>query len=291
MGYRVNTTDTLATWWPSPAKLNLFLHINGRRSDGFHELQSVFQMLSYGDELAFEVTHEPSICMHTPLVGVADDDNLIIKAARALQKHCHCKLGCTIYLNKKLPMGGGIGGGSSNAATTLRVLNELWDCKLNIDQLAELGLALGADVPVFVHGHTAFAEGVGEILTPIAVDSKVYLVVFPNCHVATATIFGSPNLPRNTPKINAKDYQFDITQNDCQNLVIDQYSEVAKLLQWLLQFAPSRMTGTGACVFAVFDDHEKAEQVFNKLPSDWHGFIAQGVDESPLNTALRAWTD
>lgn len=275
-------------WWPSPAKLNLFLHINGRRPDGYHELQSVFQMLSYGDELAFETTGANTIQMATKLDGVDDKDNLIVKAASLLQAKLDTSQGCIIHLNKRLPMGGGIGGGSSNAATTLLVLNHLWGGNLSTSQLAKLGLGLGADVPVFVHGNTAFANGVGEDLVPIHIQSKIYLVVFPNSHVSTAEIFNAENLPRNTPKIAMADYRFDITQNDCQNLVVDRYPEVANLLQWLLQFAPSRMTGTGACVFAVFETEKEAEHVFKQLPTKWRAFIAKGVERSPLVNALNA---
>jgi len=287
----MSATPNELIWWPSPAKLNLFLHINGRRADGYHELQSVFQMLSYGDELAFSVTQSSEIEMATTLEGVDDKDNLIIKAAKILQSHLGCQLGCKIHLRKRLPMGGGIGGGSSNAATTLLVLNHLWKGHLSTHALATLGLALGADVPVFVHGHTAFAEGIGEHLVPIQLEPKVYLVVFPNSHVSTAEIFNAEKLPRNTPKIALADYRFDITQNDCQNLVLDRYPEVANLLQWLLQFAPSRMTGTGACVFAVFETEKEAGQVLNQLPTKWRAFIANGVDTSPLINALNARTE
>lgn len=275
-------------WWPSPAKLNLFLHINGRRPDGYHELQSVFQMLSYGDELAFEITQSSQIQMATKLDGVEETDNLIVKAAKILQSKLEISLGCKIHLNKRLPMGGGIGGGSSNAATTLLVLNRLWQANLTTQELATLGLALGADVPVFVYGNTAFANGVGENLIPMHVKTMFYLVVFPNSHVSTAEIFGAENLPRNTPKIAMADYRFDITKNDCQNLVLDRYPEVANLLQWLLQFAPSRMTGTGACVFAMFETEKEADKVFKQLPTKWRAFIAKGVDKSPLIDALNA---
>ena len=276
------------TWWPSPAKLNLFLHINGRRADGYHELQSVFQMLSFGDKLAFEITKSNQIQMMTTLHGVDDKDNLIVKAATKLQSQLGTRLGCNIHVQKNLPMGGGIGGGSSNAATTLRVLNYLWKGELSVQQLADLGLTLGADVPIFVHGYTAFAEGVGEQLIPLQLETKFYLVVFPNCHVSTAEIFAAENLPRDTAKIALADYCFNITQNDCQNLVLDRYPEVANLLQWLLQFAPARMTGTGACVFAMFETETDAEHVFKQLPTKWRAFIARGVDRSPLIDALTA---
>ncbi|MFT4994394.1 MAG: 4-diphosphocytidyl-2-C-methyl-D-erythritol kinase, partial [Paraglaciecola sp.] len=190
--------DQQLNWWPSPAKLNLFLHINGRNANGYHQLQSLFQLLDYGDELAFEINGSGNIELMTPIEGVDNQDNLIIKAAHLLQKTANRELGCKIYLKKRLPMGGGIGGGSSNAATTLVALNYLWGCKLNNTQLAQLGLQLGADVPIFVVGNTAFAEGVGEKLYPAASLAKSYLVVFPDCHVSTAEIFSDPELPRTT---------------------------------------------------------------------------------------------
>ena len=279
-------------WWPSPAKLNLFLHILGRYDNGYHQLQSLFQMLDYGDALAFDVSKEKTestestestnIRMETPLDGVPDDDNLIIKAARLLATKTQCNKGAVISIDKRLPMGGGIGGGSSNAATTLVALNHLWNTGLNEDELAELGLALGADVPIFVRGLTAFAGGVGEDITPAPQQEKYFLVANPNVHVSTAEVFTSPDLPRNTPAIRWEDYKFEKTWNDCQQLVVNRYPEVAKLLQWLVHYAPSRMTGTGACVFATFSDYTLAEQVRAQMPKAWQSFIAKGVNRSPL---------
>ena len=281
-------------WWPSPAKLNLFLHINGRYPNGYHQLQSVFQLLDFGDELAFEINNSSKITLCTPIAGVEHDDNLIVKAARLLQQHTQTRattsnspvLGCNIYLKKYLPMGGGIGGGSSNAATTLVVLNKLWQANLTLSELAKLGLQLGADVPIFVEGNTAFAEGVGEKLQPFTVAPATYLVLFPDCHVSTQAVFTHPALPRNTPKISANDYQFSNTHNDCQELVCELYPNVAKSLRWLLEYAPSRMTGTGSCVFAVFDDPDQALQVQNLLPPGSISFIATGLSRSPLHQLL-----
>ena len=275
-------TQTSHDWWPSPAKLNLFLHILGRYENGYHQLQSLFQMLDYGDKLAFDITEDSSICMATPLAGVDDDDNLIIKAARLLAKHTQCKKGVSITLDKCLPMGGGIGGGSSNAATTLVALNHLWKTGLSEDELSELGLVLGADVPIFVRGRTAFAGGVGEEITPAPQKELYFLVANPNVHVSTAEVFTAPELPRNTPAIAWEDYKFEKTRNDCQQLVENRYPEVAKLLQWLVNYAPSRMTGTGACVFATFSDYTLAEQVRAKMPEAWQSFVAKGVNRSPL---------
>ena len=275
--------DSARDWWPSPAKLNLFLHILGRLDSGYHQLQSLFQMLDYGDSLAFDVNEEGIIAISTPLSGVPDDDNLIIRAAKLLKQHTNTKCGAIITLDKRLPMGGGIGGGSSNAATTLVALNALWDTGLSTEVLATLGLQLGADVPIFVHGHTAFAEGVGEKITPAPQEEETwYVVANPNVHISTAAIFGAQDLPRNTPPISWSSYKFDKTRNDCQQLVEKSYPEVAKLLQWLVHYAPSRMTGTGACVFATFNDEATALKVKQLLPSQWSGFVAKGVNISPL---------
>ncbi|AGP81427.1 4-diphosphocytidyl-2-C-methyl-D-erythritol kinase [Alteromonas mediterranea MED64] len=293
----MNSSETnQKDWWPSPAKLNLFLHILGRYDNGYHQLQSLFQMLDYGDELAFDVTcsaasgtdkertegNAPTIRMNIPLKGVPDDDNLIIKAARLLAQKTQCNKGAVISLNKRLPMGGGIGGGSSNAATTLVALNHLWQTGLSEDELSALGLTLGADVPIFVRGLTAFAAGVGEQITPAPQQEHYFLVVTPNVHISTADVFTSPDLPRNTPAIRWEDYEFEKTRNDCQQLVVNRYPEVAKLLQWLVHYAPSRMTGTGASVFATFSDYTLAEQVRAKMPDTWQSFVAKGVNRSPL---------
>ena len=278
-------------WWPSPAKLNLFLHINGRYKNGYHQLQSLFQILDYGDELAFDVNNSDKITLLDPIDGVVDDNNLIIKAALLLKQSLPNtktqNLGCNIHLKKRLPMGGGIGGGSSNAATTLLVLNQLWNCHLSEAKLATLGLTLGADVPIFIQGKTAFAEGVGEELQQVSLLEKTYLVLFPESHVSTAEIFSLPNLPRDTAKINFNDYSFANTHNDCQELVCDRYPNVAKALHWLLEYAPSRMTGTGACVFAIFEHRKEALDVQALLPEGSTSFIATGVDTSLLHKKLQ----
>jgi 4-diphosphocytidyl-2-C-methyl-D-erythritol kinase len=299
-------------WWPSPAKLNLFLHINGQYENGYHQLQSLFQILDYGDELAFDVNASDKITLADPIAGVADENNLIIKAAlllkgtllketvlkdTVLKKTTFNKnlpdtktkgLGCNIYLRKRLPMGGGIGGGSSNAATTLLVLNKLWDCHLSEAKLTTLGLTLGADVPIFIHGKTAFAEGVGEKLKPVSLPTKTYLVLFPDSHVSTAEIFSLPNLPRNTAKINFSDYSFANTHNDCQELVCERDPNVAKALHWLLEYAPSRMTGTGSCVFAIFEHRQEALNVQALLPQGTTSFVANGVNTSLLHSQIQA---
>jgi 4-diphosphocytidyl-2-C-methyl-D-erythritol kinase len=278
-------------WWPSPAKLNLFLHINGRYENGYHQLQSLFQILDYGDELAFDVNFSDKITLADPIAGVPDEDNLIIKAA-VLLKHSlpdtkSKNLGCNIHLKKYLPMGGGIGGGSSNAATTLLILNKLWNCQLSQGELATLGLILGADVPIFIQGKTAFAEGVGDKLQQVSLPPRTYLVLFPDSHVSTAEIFSLPNLPRNTAKINFNEYSFANTHNDCQELVCESYPNVAKALHWLLEYAPSRMTGTGSCVFAVFENRQEALNVQALLPAGSSSFVADGVNTSPLHSQIK----
>ncbi len=283
----VNDTLKQKDWWPSPAKLNLFLHILGRYDNGYHQLQSLFQMLDSGDQLAFDINNSGDITLSPSIAGVPDEENLIVRAARTLQSHCNVKQGVHITLDKQLPMGGGIGGGSSNAATTLVALNALWHCQLGTPELCKLGLSLGADVPIFVQGDTAFAEGVGELIYPVSQPTRWYLVVNPGIHVSTAEIFTASELPRNTPAIEWKDYQFERTHNDCQQIVCDRYPEVAKLLQWLVHYAPSRMTGTGACVFASFSDQKLALQVQASLPAEWRSFVAKGVNHSPLKQKLQ----
>ncbi|KUE78759.1 4-(cytidine 5'-diphospho)-2-C-methyl-D-erythritol kinase [Aeromonas schubertii] len=273
--------------WPAPAKLNLFLHVNGRRPDGYHELQTLFIFLDHGDTLSVEVTQGDRLTLSPAIPGVPDEENLIIRAARLLQARLPEPKGAHIRITKVLPMGGGIGGGSSDAATTLVALNHLWGAGLSVDELAGLGVRLGADVPVFVRGTAAFAEGVGERLQPVAVPERWYLVIKPECHVATAAIFQDPDLPRNTPKMGLQELMSGEWKNDCEALVKKRHPEVANALGWLLEYAPSRMTGTGACVFAAFEDESLAREVLAKLPDGWVGFVAKGVNISPLADALQ----
>ncbi|MBU2978874.1 4-(cytidine 5'-diphospho)-2-C-methyl-D-erythritol kinase [Alteromonas sp. C1M14] len=282
---------SLDKWWPSPAKINLFLHILGRYDNGYHQLQTLFQLLDYGDSLAFDINESGLLTLSPSIDGVNDEDNLIIKAARLLQEKTGTQKGAHIQLKKVLPMGGGIGGGSSNAATTLVALNYLWQCGLSASQLGQLGLALGADVPIFVQGCSGFAGGVGEKIHSENLAEKWYLVVNPGVHVSTADIFSQPALPRSTPAIEWHDYTFENTHNDCQSIVCKQHLEVAKLLQWLVHYAPSRMTGTGACVFSVFDNELAATRILKALPEKWAGFVARGVNTSPLHHKLKHVND
>lgn len=271
----------------SPAKLNLFLHITGRRPDGYHNLQTLFQLLDYGDPLSFTTRTDGAITLAPELPGVAFEQNLIIKAARALEAYKPADAGVDIHLEKRLPMGGGIGGGSSNAATTLVALNHLWGCGLDKSQLQAIGLKLGADVPVFINAQTAWAEGVGEELQTIEMQPKWFLVIQPDCHVSTVEIFSHKDLTRDTSAIKVAAFLEQGGQNDCEALVRKLYPQVDNALIWLQKFdRNARMTGTGACVFASFESAEEALNVQAKLPKHLPGFVAQGVNQSPLYKLL-----
>lgn len=286
---------------PSPAKLNLFLHITGRRADGYHNLQTVFQLLDYGDDLHFTPRSDDQILLHHHLADVPTEHNLIIKAAKLLKQYLQkggASLqtptdltrfihGVDITLDKRLPMGGGLGGGSSNAATTLLALNHLWKAQLPIETLATLGLRLGADVPVFVHGFSAWAEGIGEDLQAIELPEPWYLVIKPNCHVATAEIFSNQELTRDTAAITVAAFFEQGGHNDCESVVCQHYPEVKKALKWLNNHENAQLTGTGACVFARFATRSQAEAVRNNTPTEWECFIAKGINQSPLHHRLR----
>ncbi len=272
---------------PSPAKINLFLHINGRRENGYHELQTLFQFLDYSDTLHFEPTDNGKIELSCNLTALEGEDNLIVRAARILQtEYSTNSKGIKIHLEKRLPMGGGVGGGSSNAATTLLALNKLWNLNLSEQTLMEIGLSLGADIPVFIKGEAVFAQGVGEVFTQAKPTEHWYLVAKPNCHISTATIFQHPDLCRNTAKLTNENYRFDNTRNDCEALVKKLYPEVANTIDRLLEYAPTRLTGTGACVFSVYCDKQSAEKAMTYLPKGVSGFVCQGVNVSPTKTAL-----
>ena len=271
---------------PAPAKLNLMLHITGRRADGYHELQTLFQFLDYGDELSFRLREDGQIRLLTELPGVDHDSNLIVRAARMLQRESGCTLGADIKLTKRLPMGGGIGGGSSDAATTLLGLDHLWNTGLGEDRLAELGLSLGADVPVFVRGRAAFAEGVGERLQPVDLAEPWFLVIAPQVSVSTAEIFADPELTRNTPAITVRSLLAGGGHNDCQPVVEKRYPEVRNALSLLNKFVQARMTGTGACVFGSFPNEGEADKVRRQLPATLPSFVARGRNVSMLHRSL-----
>ncbi len=271
---------------PAPAKLNLMLHIVGRRADGYHELQTLFQFLDHGDELSFSPREDGEIRLHTELPGVDHDSNLIVRAARLLQHESGCPQGADIHLLKRLPMGGGIGGGSSDAATALLGLNHLWQLHLEEDQLAELGLTLGADVPVFVRGRAAFAEGVGERLQPVELPEPWFLVIAPQVSVSTAEIFADPELTRNTLAITVRSLLAGGGHNDCQPIVEKRYPEVRNALSLLNKFVPASMTGTGACVFGSFPNEGEADKVRRQLPDTLPSFVARGRNVSMLHRCL-----
>jgi 4-diphosphocytidyl-2-C-methyl-D-erythritol kinase len=279
-------TVTASGPWPAPAKLNLLLHVTGQRTDGYHELQTVFQFLTVCDWLYFDIHGQTGVQLAGQPAGVPADADLCVRAAERLLETTKSQAGVMIYNEKHLPVGGGLGGGSSDAATTLLVLNHLWELGLSLDELARLGLSLGADVPVFVHGQAAWAEGVGEILVPVSPPEPWYLVVVPPVSVSTAAVFSDPGLTRDTPRTKIPDRISGAGQNDCEAVVRRRYPQVATALDWLDAFAPARMTGTGGCVFAAFDSQADAQAVAAQLPADWSGIVARGTNRSPLQTAM-----
>lgn len=270
--------------WPAPAKLNRMLRIIGRRSDGYHLLQTVFQFLDRGDWLWFEPRTDGLIRRDGEIPDVSMDSDLILHAARLLQSEAGVRQGAMIRIAKRLPLGSGLGGGSSNAATTLIALNHLWQAGLTLTELAVLGLTLGADVPVFVHGHAAWAEGIGEQLTPMDLDEPWFVVLTPNCHISTHAVFNDPELTRNSSPITMTDFaQGSAGSNDCEAVVYRRYPKVAAAAAWLSQYGVARLTGTGACVFAAFPDETSARQVLAQLPQSGSGFVARGCNRSPLH--------
>ncbi len=270
----------------APAKLNLFLHIVGRRPDGYHELQTVFQLLDFCDELSFSLTDEQDIRLDGSVPGVPDADNLVMRAAHALATRCSPRSGVRIALHKRIPHGGGLGGGSSDAAATLLALNRLWECGLSLRELALIGVELGADVPLFVHGHSAWAEGIGERLHPLALPQCWYLVIRPGCAVNTGTIFADRELTRDTPLTTIAAFLAGGHRNDCEAVVRKRHPEVDRALKWLDAFGEARMSGTGSCVFAAFADVQTAEETAARVPAGWESFVARGIDRSPVHAAL-----
>lgn len=266
----------------APAKLNLFLHITARRPDGYHCLQTIFQFLDFCDELTAELRDDGEIfCNSADALQLPMTQDLSYRAACLLKNSHSVKAGVTLQVKKRIYMGGGLGGGSSDAATTLLLLNQLWQLNLSVADLATLGLQLGADVPIFIHGHAAWAEGVGELITPIDLPETWYLVIHPRCHVTTRDVFTDPELQRNCPPITLADYHAGRAINVCESVVCRRYPEVAAALAWLQNDSAARMTGTGASVFAAFETREHAERILAQLPTQWQGFVAQGKNRSP----------
>ncbi len=272
--------------WPAPAKINLFLHVVGRRADGYHLLQTVFRFLDPADicdTLRFAPRDDDAIVLAAPLPGVAEADDLARRAALALRAASGIVKGATIALQKRLPLGGGLGGGSSDAATTLMALNQLWGCGLATTELQRIGLALGADVPVFIHGRSAFAEGVGERFTDVAPAAACYLVLVPPVAVPTQEIFSAPDLRRDTPAILPADWHDGFGGNDLEPVACRLYPAVKRHLDWLRALhVPARMSGSGACCFAEFGDESAARAAHADLPADMRGIVARGVDSHPL---------
>ena len=271
---------------PSPAKLNLMLHITGQRNDGYHLLQTVFQLLDKGDSLTISTNRDGVLQVNCPALPIPQEQNLAWRAVRLLQQRSGSKLGATIDIDKQLPTSGGVGGGSSNAATVLLGLNKLWQLDLPLSELAALGLQLGADVPVFVHGHSAWGEGVGEMLEPVSLPQRHYLVLAPNCSVSTAEVFSHRQLTRHTPPITIAAFFEGHGRNDCESVVRQLHPEVDKALTWLSKFSRAQLTGTGACIFAAFESEIAAEATYRQLPQEWRGFVATGISQSPVHGLL-----
>jgi 4-diphosphocytidyl-2-C-methyl-D-erythritol kinase len=269
--------------WSAPAKLNLMLHIVGRRPDGYHELQTVFRLIDLCDRIRITVRADGIIARPRGPSGVPEAEDLVVRAARALQQASGARLGADIEVSKVIPMGGGLGGGSSDAATTLLALNQLWRIGLNPEQIATIGATLGADVPVFVHGRSAWGEGVGDRLTPAAIPGDSwYLVIFPGVAVPTAAVFQAPELTRNSPPTTMRGFLETGGRNDCEAVVRARFPAVAEALDWLARHAPARLTGTGSCVFAAFARAADAERVAARVPDEWRAFVARGLDRSPV---------
>lgn len=272
--------------YPAPAKLNLFLHVLGRRADGYHELQTAFRFLDFGDRLDIRVRSDGMIRRTNAVARLAEEADLCVRAARLLQLRSGTALGADIRLDKRVPMGGGLGGGSSDAATVLMVLNRLWGLGFGREELMRIGLALGADVPVFVFGESAWGEGIGELLTPIALPPAWYVVLVPPVQVATAAVFDAAELTRNSNRITMSAFFAGGVRNDLEPVVCRLHPVIQGYLDWLRRQAPARLTGSGACVFASFDEEHRARQVFAARPPHMEGFVAQGLDRHPLRDMI-----
>ncbi len=272
--------------WPAPAKLNLMLRIVGCREDGYHLLQTVFQFIDMADQLRFRPRDDGLVTRIQMIDGVPEESDLSVRAARLLQLEAGITSGVDIELSKNLPMGAGLGGGSSDAATTLLALNRLWGVGFSMERLAQLGLRLGADVPVFIHGRAAWAEGVGEKLEPVELPDIWYLVLFPSCHVSTADIFSDPELTRDSARITIADFFAGSRENDCLPVVSKRHSEVADAIEWLAKYGDARLTGTGSAVFAPFESEELAQEVLARLPGNLRGVVGRGLNRSPVRDML-----
>lgn len=271
-------------WFPAPGKLNLFLHVLGRRADGYHELQTVFRLIDRADRVGIRVRADGDIRRADPLPGIAPEDDLCVRAARLLRSASGTALGADLALEKNLPIGGGLGGGSSDAATVLLVLNRLWRTAYSRAELTALGCALGADVPAFVFGENAIGEGIGERLTPLALPPRWYLVLVPRAAVSTAAVFADNTLTRNAKALKIPPFFFGLGSNDLEPVAARRHPEIAAHLDWLRARQPqARMTGSGACVFAEFAAEGEAHAVLQELPGTMRGFVARGLERHPLH--------
>ena len=303
LNFSLHPNPMSATHWPAPAKINLFLHVLGRRADGYHDLQTIFQFLSFADEVWLETDKSGVVRRRASIPGVSEAQDLTLRAATSLKASSGTTQGALIEVKKNIPLGAGLGGGSSDCASVLVGLNHLWGLGWSVDALAELGVELGADVPVFVRGLSAWAEGRGERLSPVAVPSCWYVVVVPNCHVSTGQVFQDPSLTRNSKPLTisdclnqeltdsreiSPDFLMQRTRNDCEALVRSQNSAVNEALEWLERLGEPRMTGTGAAVFARVNSEQAGKQWLEKLPFEWQAFVAQGLNRSPLLEQLTA---
>jgi len=275
------------THWPAPAKLNLFLHVTGRRADGYHELQTLFQLIDLCDTVAISVREDGQIERPVGPPEVPCEADLTVRAARALQSATGTRLGASLKVRKRIPQGGGLGGGSSDAATTLLALNEMWNCGLSLSELASLSRPLGADVPVFVQGSSAWAEGIGERLTPVTLPGTWYVVIYPGVAMSTREVFQSPELTRNSPLITIRAFFESGGRNDCEPVVRARAPQVAEALEWLGRFAPARLTGTGSCVFSACGSAGDAERLAARVPDRWMSFVAQALNTSPVHERLK----
>jgi 4-diphosphocytidyl-2-C-methyl-D-erythritol kinase len=277
---------------PSPAKINLFLHITGRRADGYHDLQTVFQILEFADSLSFElIPNSSDIFVECPGLELIESENLVYRAAKLLQNNSRKRQGVRIYVEKQIPTGAGLGGGSSNAATALCGLNYLWRRGLSVEELGRIGSELGADVPIFIKGETAWGEGIGEELTPIKLAPQRYLILNPGCHVATAEIFSHPDLTRDSSKSKIARFleqgpTFDFGRNDCESVVCTLYPEVSEAILWLSKWGAVRMTGTGSCIFMSIPTLESGREILSQVPKKWSAFITKGTQTSALTEEL-----
>jgi 4-diphosphocytidyl-2-C-methyl-D-erythritol kinase len=275
------------TRWPAPAKLNLFLHITGRRADGYHELQTLFQLIDLCDTITIEVREDGRVERTAGVRDIEPESDLTVRAARTLKEASGTSYGASIAVTKRIPVGGGLGGGSSDAATTLLALNELWGCGLTRAALSALAVPLGADVPVFVQGSSAWAEGTGERLTRVELPEGWYLILYPGVGVSTREVFQSPELTRNSPLITIRAFFETGGRNDCEPVVRARSPEVAEALEWLSRFAQARLTGTGSCVFATFSRAAEAERLAARVPDRWKSFVARALSRSPVHEQLR----